>query len=193
MELLRAVDRAQGAEALHDIVFLVLNHVSDVSEYHMVCMLQRHARKALEPGQSSVPLRPLLQLLDQLVKYSAINDALLRSAAKDVLTQEEVCAIVRLLVTLLGSVSLQACRLRALKWIGVLSELVQGEQAGNSHISTARQHILHEVKTLESMISIKRLVESRIYTLAAGVTDDGNPRPSMPDQQAPYQIERLVF
>jgi hypothetical protein len=210
--LLKTLDCAKYSKlSSENLILLMLRHMEDVSEYHMVAMIRAFLRNAVganmvhetkisKAKMSSVAtLSGMLGLLDLLMNYSSVNDALLRSAAKNLLTQDETFVAIRLIIAyIMGKLRDEEfrpiSRSRAMQWIGVLSELFQEESPDDSRLGIVRQFISDEIKYTESMLCVKRLVDGRLLALSADREQvDGTLKPAVPNQQPPYQIEHIVF
>lgn len=205
-KLLRVLEYS-GGENVSSVDFIhdVLTVCDDVSEYHMVSMLRFYLRekatatlpaqtsKEREPRKSFVlVLKGVMVLLDRLLEYSCVNETLLLSAARDLLSQQEVILITQMLVAYLSgrfrknAVS-QVCRLRVIQWIGVFSGLVQS--SGGKSVVTVSRAIHDELKRTENILAIKDIADRCM----SGKKESTLSRNTTPNQRPPYQVERLVF
>lgn len=172
----------------------VLKHINDVTEYHMVTMIQFYLRRTTRAGNTN-EWKETARFLDQLVLYSGINEALYRSAARELLSHQEIQLLLRLLVLKLsGRCSLKsesqsgAYRSRIIQLIGLLSEHVS---MPSEDLNWIRSSIRVEIKRTESLVTLKRLVDRNLSSMPLR-TGDEKPT-SATNQHPPYKIERITF
>lgn len=207
LRLLHAVDNNKSATfSTQQLMLDLLRNSKDVSEYHMIAMLRYLMRYGLTPGvdgqksdsNGSIGKR-FDQMLDFITSYSVFNSALLRAAAKEMLSQIELNILMKQLLTYLTGRYrtkhlTQNSRTRALFWLGALFELDNGRKVEKENVVAVRAFLSDEVKRIEMMLGLKQ----RVYTVAealdaAASRDECRARTVAPNQQHPYQVERLVF
>ncbi|GKY95602.1 hypothetical protein MPSEU_000521500 [Mayamaea pseudoterrestris] len=209
LHLLNVLRVSSFEVSLRGLILQVLKQ-PDVSELHMVGMIQfciqnvpgfsSHKTPSKAKAMASAALSSLFKFFDSLLSYSAVNDALLRAAAKTVLNQDECYTAIRLLIAFMSGrfrnkILRQDRRSRAMQWIGILIEVMGETMPGKSRLGPVQRLIIAEIKGIESMLSMKMLVDERVIALATSDLQVGGAlaKPAILQQQPPYLIERVVF
>jgi hypothetical protein len=188
-----------------DLIIDILKYSKDVSEQHIVTVLRFYLRRVSTREQKSVrakvsftfPLKGAIAMMERLVSYSDINEALFRSAARG-LTSQEVNVTIRILLALLtgryhSASTTKGCRLRVIRWLGVLSELVP-DLSMASDLSVIRRLVADEVKKTESLLYVMEVVDKSVVAVREFSEQLlGHARHAASAQHPPYRIERLVL